>query len=359
MKIKKITLILQAITVSLLISNNAFSENVTIIGSIEQTLKQSSTNQSSPYTANNKVIKLLHIQLSDEAKKRLQSLAQEALLHSNHFSSTASHDATLFLPNKVQLGMSNVPMLDQGPHGTCATFAVTGALDAVIGKKDYISQLCSLQLGNYLEMHGYGSSGWDGSSMSDIIYRIQQFGIVNKKKQHASGCGGLKHYPAYSSRTPKAHITPEKYRTMSELVFGKVVNWSNVYSSDPNKTLEQVKQALNNKSRLVFAVMLPRHDLGCVGAVGKHKTWIFKDTWVLTPDILKDVPNVNSAHAMIITGYDDNAVAVDNKGKKHKGLLILRNSWGRLVGDYGTFYMSYDYFKLLSYSVKQFSKPTI
>lgn len=359
MTLKKITgLFIQGFALTLLIINGVFAaEGITIVGSIKHTLHPISADRALSHGVDNKkTIQLLEIKLSDDAKNRLKSFAQDALLHRNQFSPNPSNSENLSLPSKVQLGMRNVPVLDQGAHGTCVTFAVTGAIDAVIGKGDYISQLCSLQLGNYLADHGYGSkSGWNGSNLNTIVNRIQQYGVVNKKKQHASGCGGLKHYPTYSSKTPKTFITPEKYYSMSELVFGKIVNWSNVYDNDPNQTLNNVKQALQAKNRLVFAIMFPRPNLGCAGAVGKHKTWIFKDTWVLTPEILKDIDKVHSGHDMIITGYDDNAVAVDNKGKKHKGLLILRNSWGRLVGDYGTFYMSYDYFKLLAYNVKQFS----
>ena len=126
--------------------------------------------------------------------------------------------------------------------------------------------------------------------------------------------------------------------------------------SDSVKTLENVKAALNSGDRLVFAVMIPRTDLGSVGAVGKYNTWFDKDTWLLTPEILKGVDNIEAAHEMIITGYNDNAVAVDNNGKKHKGLLTLvRNLGGSWAGDWGEFYMSYDYFKLLSYDLKRLS----
>jgi len=55
----------------------------------------------------------------------------------------------------------------------------------------------------------------------------------------------------------------------------------------------------------------------------------------------------------VITGYDDLAVAIDDQGRIHKGLLTLRNSWGKNVGDHGDFYMSYDYFKLLVLEVQQ------
>jgi C1A family cysteine protease len=229
-----------------------------------------------------------------------------------------------------------------------------------MSKNDYISQLCSLQLGSYLEKHGYGISGWDGSYAISVINQIEQFGVVNKKKQKSVGCGGLTQYPTNSSHNPNSFMEPEQYRAISESVFGKVVNWSDVFQkNDPVKTLDEVKQALNSGDRLVFAVLLPRTDLGLVGAVGKHNTWIYKDSWVLTPEILKGIDNVEAAHEMIITGYDDNAVAVDNKRLKHKGLLTLRNSWGSSVGDYGEFYMSYDYFKLLAYDVQRFSPSSI
>jgi C1A family cysteine protease len=56
---------------------------------------------------------------------------------------------------------------------------------------------------------------------------------------------------------------------------------------------------------------------------------------------------------MIITGYDNNATAIDTQGRVHKGLLTLRNSWGNKVGDQGDFYMSYDYFKALALEVQR------
>ncbi|MBA2711472.1 MAG: hypothetical protein H0U57_12890 [Tatlockia sp.] len=118
----------------------------------------------------------------------------------------------------------------------------------------------------------------------------------------------------------------------------------------------ELKQLINS-DRLVFAVRLPRADLGVVGAVGRYKTWFYKDTWLLSPEILEGINTIQVAHEMIITGYDDNAEALDNHRKWHKGLLKLRNSWGAQVGDYGEFYMSYEYFKMLVFDVKRFS-PT-
>lgn len=118
--------------------------------------------------------------------------------------------------------------------------------------------------------------------------------------------------------------------------------------TDTNKTINDIKTALNQKDRVTFAVLLLDFDLGVMGAVGTNKTQF--DTWVLTPEIARDIylRPFFGGHEMIITGYDDNAIAVDDNGREHKGLFTLRNSWGEQFGDKGNFYMSYDYFKVLT-----------
>lgn len=362
MTLKKFITALALVSV---ITQGAFAEDVTIIGSIKHTLKQADNDSTSEHktlssTNPEKVIQLLQVELSNDEKQLLATRSQNALTHTQQFSFQASITNNSLTPEKVQLGMNNVPVLDQGIHGTCVTFAITGAIDAVIGKGDYISQLCNLQLGTYLENHGSGLSGWDGSYPIYVINQIEQYGVINKDTQRTFGCGGLTQYPTYSAHNASSFMEPEVYSSKSELIFGKSVNWSEAYDrSNPEQTLNDVKQALSEGDRLVFATLLPRTDLGFVGAVGRHNTWFYKDSWVLTPAIIAGIDNVESAHEMIITGYDDNATATDDNGKKHKGLLTLRNSWGASVGDYGEFYMSYDYFKLLAYDVKRISRPSI
>ena len=347
-----ITPLIQVAILSLLIIKAAISGDVHVIGSIKHSIQpttESASNASG--LKNTKVIQLLKIELSDEAKKLLARRLQE--IATDH--SQASHPLQeMETPKMVQLAMNQVPVLDQGPHGTCITFAITGALDAVIGQGDYISQLCHLQLGNYLEQHGYALSGWDGNYPISVINQVEQYGIVNKEKQTTIGCGGLTEYPIYSNKKPETFIDPKEYSTMNELVFGKIVNWSNIYwRINSTWTLNEVKKALLSGDRSVFSIMLPRLDIGTVGAVGSFKSK--NDTWLITTDVLIGMPNIQAAHGMIITGYDDNAVAVDNYGQKHKGLLTLRNSWGTRLGNNGEFYMTYDYFKLLTYDVRRFS----
>ncbi len=343
---------IQVTMFTLLIVKGAISGDVHHIGTMKHSIQPAVNSINHKGLSHPKDIQLLKVELSDEAKKLLAQRVKE--MAANH-SLTTNPLLDTETPKAVQLGMNNVPVLDQGVHGTCITFAMTGALDAVIGRGDYISQLCLLQLGNYLEQHGwFVLSGWDGNYPISVINQMEQYGIINKDNQTKQGCGGLTEYPTYSSETPQSFIDPEQYANMSELIFGKVVNWSNIYwRLSSTWTLNEVKEALRAGDRSVFTIMLPRLDLGLVGAVGNYKT--NNDTWLLTPDISGGLMNIQAAHGMIITGYDDNAVAVDNYGKKHTGLLTLRNSWGNNYGDNGEFYMSYDYFKLLTYDVRRFS----
>ncbi len=358
MNLKKITnALIQAFVITLLLNNITLAQGVRVVGSIQQTIPTASSKHGGMRAIKvEKSIQLLQVTLSEEAKQRLASRAKKALTRRDDFSETSVIPKDSALPSKVEMGMNKVPVLDQGIHGTCSIFAVTGAIDAALGKGDYISQLCSLQLGVYLEKQGHGLSGWNGAHTISTINRIETFGVVSLEKQKTEGCGGLKRYPTYSSRDNKAMMEPAEFSSKSELVFGKVLNWSDLYQEqDPIATLNDVKDALVRGDRVVLSLLIPDPELGAAGAVGRHNTWFFEDTWVLTEDVLKNVEDVKSGHAIIITGYDDKAVAVDDHGDTHKGLLTLRNSWGGGAGDYGDFYMSYDYFKLLAYNVKRFT----
>ena len=76
-----------------------------------------------------------------------------------------------------------------------------------------------------------------------------------------------------------------------------------------------------------------------------------KDSWVVSNEIADDIANHIenfSGHEVIITGYDDNAIAYDSDGSAHMGLLTIRNSWGTNIPGGGDQYMSYDYFKVLT-----------
>ncbi len=336
-----------------------FADEITIVGSVDQSLKLSRSNtikslhsNSATTVSDTKTIKLLEFQLSDKAKNKIYQDVQQALTENEKKNDAEPPRSS---SKKVELGMNNVPVLDQGYNGTCVTFAATAAIDAALDKGDYISQLCLLQLGNYLEQQGKGYSGWNGSYGKIVLSRIETFGVYSKINQKKYSCGGYSEYPYYySSSTP---MTPEVYGEHAELVKDNPIIWetlfdySDVFANSPKDTVDtvkQVKDALNAGFRVSFGVLLPRTDLGTVGAVGWHH--YLEDTWVLSYDIAQELGGSNNfaGHEMVITGYDDNAVAMDYYGHRHHGLFTLRNSWGSNVADWGTFYMSYDYFKALA-----------
>lgn len=291
-----------------------------------------------------KEITVLEYEVPEAVREQFYQRMHRRLEQHEHFFQSISS-----LPKKVQLGMANVPVLDQGRHGSCATFAVTAALDAALNQGDYVSQLCLLQLGNYLEQQSQAKSGWNGASIGVILNRIAQYGIISMANQHRHGCGGYQFYPYFL--TPSSGMTPEDYAKHREHSVYDTFSWQPITrnrgsKSDPS-SIEKIKAAIHSGSRVVVSVLLPRSDLGSMGATGHYR--YANDTWVLTHEIAQDILHSDKVdgHAIIITGYDDQAKAIDRTGHGHQGLFTLRNSWGAWVGDWGNFYMSYDYAEIL------------
>lgn len=336
------------VLLTLALSTNIYAQDLKIVGTITQTLK-APQNKSFKTQPEHQDIKLLKLQLSNNAIQTLNKRTVATINKVNPLSSPSN------LPSKVELGMNNVPVLNQGSYGSCVTFATTAAVDAALDKGDYVSQLCNLQLGMYLEKNGYAPSGWDGSFGRLVLSQMEQFGIVSKEKQRSVGCGGLTEYPTTEQPGPESAMSLEQFRELSEDLNEKAVVFSpilDVYQAllertDTNKTINEIKAALNQNDRVTFAVLLLDFDLGTMGAVGTHNSKF--DTWLLTPEIARDIylKPMFGGHEMVITGYDDDAIATDDQGRQHKGLFTLRNSWGDQYGDKGDFYMSYDYFKVL------------
>lgn len=331
----------------LLTMSSAFAEDMPISGMYQQPVPL--THENKEYPNGFKDIQFLEYELASEVQEHLYQQMTRRLEQQDW----SLHDVKTDLPKKVQLGMANVPVLDQGIHASCAVFAVTAALDATLKRGDYISQLCLLQLGNYLENKDQGKSGWNGSTLSSIIERIEKYGVINIANQHRYGCAGARLYPSYFF-TPTQGMTPEEYAQHHTQPIGQALNWHFLYKSrrfgqsepDP-EMIQKMKIALKSGSRLVISTLLPGASMFTLGTKGTHH--YNGDTWVLTHEIAQDLlySKKIAGHAMVITGYDDDALAKDYTGHIHRGLFTLRNSWGAFVGDWGNFYMSYDYAAVL------------
>jgi hypothetical protein len=275
-------------------------------------------------------------------------------------------------PPRADMGMNGTPVLDQGRHGSCVTFAVTGALDALMGKGDYISQLCSLSLGSHLEKNGYIPSGWDGSIGDIVLNQIQNFGFINKTNQEKNSCGGLKKYPLLDETNIGMPMALDEFKAMSEpmgeygvfsqqlLTLVGRMGFDPNYTYNPDRLVNNIKEALATPQqdgynfRVIFATLLPV-EYCSAGACGR--LYAANDTWTLSDTIQIDDQLKVGGHEMIITGYDDNAVVTDDLGMKHTGVFKLRNSWGDDVGNKGDYYMTYDFFKIFAMDVTKIIFP--
>jgi hypothetical protein len=349
----------------LLITSVAFSaSDITYQGTSTQVISRTSTNKPMMKGSTTKSITLLKVKLSDKVKKTIEHNAlQVATVIPDE--KTISNSKTL--PSSTQLGMNNVPVLDQGIHGTCATFAMIAAFDALRGEGDYYSELCPLKLGQHLAGSGYSLSGWDGQSLRALLARVDEFGLVSKQDQRAHGCAGMMEYPVMKQDNMLPMTLEDFHSISSPGYYSGLSEWSTLFditnwlSKDlpSQQILEQTKTSLYYGNRVLVGVLLPLMDN--VGALGAYH--VKNDSWVLTGSIeqaiklfLMELIGNFGGHAMVITGYDDDAIAVDSDGHEHKGLFTLRNSWGTDAGDQGNYYMSYDYFSVLVIELEQLIK---
>lgn len=251
------------------------------------------------------------------------------------------------LPTHLDLGMNNVPVLDQGYHSSCVSFSFIAAFDALKGEGDYYSPLCFLNLGKHLEQYGYRASGWNYSNNYSILNRMRDFGLIPTKIQKSQGCGGLTEYPTFENDTSVAML-PEEYHKYSESIeqsgfvdFKILTN----EASNPNRIIKLTRQVLNSGNRIVFSLTAPPDELN--GLHGSFKTK--QDSWVLSDDMIDKIQNQTGyfdnfyGHDVLIIGYDDNALIKDLNGKEHQGAFKVRNSWGNSLGEHGDFYVSYDF----------------
>lgn len=226
-------------------------------------------------------------------------------------------------PGAVDLGMVNVPVLDQGSEGTCVTFAATAAMDAVLKQGDFISQQCSLELDLAL-----GQYYWSGARFpAQIIEPLKVFGLVEQ-----GNCNET--YP-----NPWGYITLWDYMSRaSKTIDPKSISYK--YKIWPS--LNVVKSALNSGHRMVIAfamsaltdsIVTNGFDMNINGTKTSGGLWACEQ-----PSSPTNYCTLLSAgHAVVVIGYDDT-----------QQLLKIRNSWNTDVGDNGDYYMTYTYFNAMN-----------
>lgn len=303
-----------------------------------------------------KIVQVVHIQVDKNSRVQLSQNIRFLLTQKKMQAELGRRHN-----KKVELGMNSVSVLDQGTWGTCATFAATAAVDALLslGGENSVSQLCNLELGRTLE-NPDEDGGWDGSFGFSVLNQISSYGYLDKAYQHAVGCGGLKHYPLYDDSNNGVAMPQAEFMAHSKINFTShdwrpilsfAGDFTPVTNSIGDQALMDVKDAITAKRRVVFGTLLVPSE-GDAGAQGNYHK-IENDTWVLTPEIRQDVNDSEllAGHEMVIEGFDDRACATyldEGLQKKQCGILHLRNSWSSAAGDNGDYYMTYDYFKVMA-----------
>jgi len=291
-----------------------------------------------------KIVSLLRLKLSQHLRDAYASRINK-ILH-DHSPLKAPSD----LPPSKSLGMNGEPVLDQGVWGTCTTFANTGAINALFSLQgdQRVSQLCNLQVGRtQASPDGY----WNGAWGDQVLKQINDDGYLPLTYQRATGCGGLKEYPTHSYDNGNA-MSADTFKASSLKTF-TAEDWKTIFQNynplpldQAKQMLVKVKEALNAGDRVTFATLLT--PVGNMGAVGTYKG-VANDTWVLTPEVSKDIKDHTylGGHEIIIDGYDDNACATyteQGELQQQCGLFEIRNSWGDKAGNQGDWYMTYDHF---------------
>lgn len=278
-------------------------------------------------------IKLLDVEISDNFKKEIIKRANK-LLFSNIARSqinSFAHENSRIDPNSfnVELGMGNVPVMDQGSYGTCATFAATAAIDALFNLGDYISQQCLLEVGLYkYYFYQTYAPGWDGGYVSNALGRMKYYGIVKHDNCPHS-------YP-----NDQEWMFPFTYKKHSlKETWVKNISWQKIRPAN----IEDIKRSLKQGKRVVISNLLYlRKAAGYPVNGSQNGYWRLPTNENEIAQMMDDllwIPNYTLAgHALVVTGYND----ADK-------VLKLRNSWGQDNGDNGEFYMSYDYYRLLNY----------
>lgn len=226
----------------------------------------------------------------------------------------------------VDLGMYQVPVLNQENYGVSTIYSTTAALDALLGKGDFIDQDCTTSLVKFL--HSYDFSD------INIINSLKEYGVV--RKDPANKC-------------PQNLVSLEQYTSLVD----HTVDVSNVHLLEFKANLDNVRQSLDRKNRVLmeFGLMANPDPVSVQGFdfVKNKKTYVGGLWACKQPGNAKNYcrPS-NAGHAVVVIGYDDT-----------QKLLKVRNSWGNEVGENGDFYMSYEFFEKMAISTASLELRTM
>ena len=198
------------------LSSIAYANSSEIDGVVEVTINPTQhTEHSQPL-----IFELPHYKLSKQALHTIKERLADYQKHGTSYGVQPSD-----LPSYTYVGMHGTPVLNQGRHGSCVTFAITGAIDALLRAGDYISQLCNLELGSQLANEGKQAySGWNGNYGSLVLEQIDEYGIVSQSHQKLEGCAGVTEYPVSDAKNIGYPMSEDEF-TKNSIDVGRLYTW--------------------------------------------------------------------------------------------------------------------------------------
>lgn len=269
---------------------------------------------------NKKIIQMLKINITEAMQQKINDAYYTMLFTGGEQNYSKGIVRFNQSQGAVDLGMANVPVLDQGSYGTCVTFSSTAALDTKFRIGDYIDQQCSLALDFAL-----GNNYWHGAwTANDVIIPLKKYGLIAKNY-----CFNMK-YP-----NPNQKVDLNEYQKISFKGYTDKITTTN---TKPNITA--IKQALNSGYRVLIG-FLYNSDFSStmINKDGSQAQQNRGGLWACYQpnDTRNRCSRTNAGHEVIIIGYDDN-----------QQLLKIRNSWSSEAGDNGDYYMTYNFFNAMA-----------
>ena len=211
------------------------------------------------------------------------------------------------LPKSVDMRNDFTAIRDQGPIGSCASFATVAVVEYMLkrGKKE--ENLSEAYVFHNAVMRA-GGDHEQGSSIYDNIISIHDDGVPSE------------HLWPY---TAENCVTDAPQSVHDDAMQRRVITAKNVVlrKGERKENLKNLKSAIADGFPVIISLRLSE---------AFHTTGGF----VQTPsrEEVESHNGVHSNHAMVICGYSDD-----------QRVFIVRNSWGRSFGDNGYCYIPYSY----------------